>query len=134
MKGVCLCGAIEVLAEDHAEISLCHCSICRRWSGGPMFAVHCGSEVRFSGAEPKTYRSSDWAERGFCDTCGTHLFYHLLPGNEYILPVGLFQDQTFTLASQIFIDEKPEFYAFANETAELTGKQVFEQFAAGGAS
>lgn len=78
----------------------------------------------------KTYRSSEWAERGFCADCGTHLFYHLLPSNEYILPAGLFQNETFHLSSEIFIDEKPDFYQFANDTQKLTRQQVFEQFSA----
>jgi len=129
MKGKCLCGSIEVVADKHEDISLCHCSMCRRWTGGPMFAVHCGTQVSFSGAEPSTFRSSDWAERGFCSQCGTHLFYHLLPNGDYILPAGLFQEQNFKLTSEIFIDEKPAFYEFRNETRKLTGQQVFEQFA-----
>lgn len=94
-----------------------------------MFAVHCGSDVSFVGDAPSKYQSSDWAERGFCSSCGTHLFYHLLPNNEYILPAGLFQDQDFQLSNEIFIDEKPEFYEFSNQTTKLTGQQVFEQFA-----
>lgn len=129
MKGECLCGSVSVSAPDQAEVGLCHCSMCRRWSGGPMFAVHCASGVEFTGDPPKIYRSSDWAERGFCEKCGTHLFYHLLPNDEYILPAGLFQDAHFTLVSEIFIDEKPDFYELRNETEKLTGQQVFAQFA-----
>lgn len=49
----------------------------------------------------------------------------------YYVSAGLFQDQAFELASQIFIDEKPPFYALANQTPTLTGQQVFEQFAGG---
>ncbi len=85
--------------------------------------------MRFRGLTPVAYRSSEWAERGFCPTCGTHLFYHLLPTDEYIVPAGLFQSESFQLASQIFIDEKPDFYELKNETPTLTGQQVFEQFA-----
>jgi len=103
--------------------------MCRRWGGGPMLAVHCRSGVAFAGHAPAVYRSSEWAERGFCPTCGTHLFYHLLPSAEYILPAGLFQDEDFEVTSQIFVDEKPGYYALANETAMLTGEQVFAQFA-----
>ena len=88
-----------------------------------------GKGVRFTGMAPVAYRSSEWAERGFCPTCGTHLFYHLLPTDEYILSAGLFQDQGFELTGQIFIDEKPDFYALKNDTPTLTGQQVFEQFA-----
>ncbi len=96
-----------------------------------MFAVHCGSDVEFLGAEPTTYHSSEWAERGFCDKCGTHLFYHLLPGNQYILPAGIFQEHDFALINEIFIDQKPNYYEMKNETAKLTGQQVFDQFASG---
>ena len=129
MKGKCLCGNIEVEMADHNEVGLCHCSMCRRWAGGPMFAVHGGSDVSFTGETPARYKSSEWAERGFCQNCGTHLFYYLLPANEYMLPAGLFQDQEFTLLSEIFIEEKPEYYEFRNETDKLTGQQVFEHFA-----
>lgn len=96
-----------------------------------MLAVHCGPEVSFTGQQkPSSYQSSDWAERGFCPSCGTHLFYHLLPGDEYILPVGLFEEGAmFRMSEQIFVDEKPVYYEFANETPKLTGQQVFAQFA-----
>ena len=61
--------------------------------------------------------------------CGTHLFYHLLPANEYILPAGLFEDGSdFKMTSQIFIDEKPGYYEFYNATPTMTGEQVFAQF------
>lgn len=129
MKAKCLCGSIEVEASYHSEVGVCHCSTCRRWTGGPMFAVHCGSDVTFTGDTPARYPSSDWAERGFCAKCGTTLFYYLLPTNEYMLSAGLFQDNDFTLTNQIFIDEKPSFYEFSNHTENLTGQQVFEKYA-----
>ncbi|MFN4055228.1 MAG: GFA family protein [Alishewanella aestuarii] len=130
MEGKCLCGAIIVSAPEQQQIDVCHCQMCRRWSGGPMLAVHCGSAVTFSGSiKPAVYQSSDWAERGFCPQCGSHLFYHLLPADEYILPAGLFE-QAFQMHSQIFIEQKPDYYEFANQTPTLTGAEVFAQFAA----
>ncbi len=130
MRGQCLCGSIEVEAPEIAGIDVCHCSTCRRWSGGPMLAVHCGSEVNFTGGEPATFQSSEWAERGFCRNCGTHLFYHLKGNDEYILPAGLFAKQDFQMNSEIFIDEKPAYYTFSNETQKMTGAEVFAMFAA----
>lgn len=94
-----------------------------------MFAVHCGSNVEFRGGKPVTYQSSDWAERGFCPGCGTHLFYHLVPGDEYILPAGLFQNAEFELTNEIFVDEQPAYYQFRNETKKMTGQEVFAQYA-----
>ena len=54
-----------------------------------------------------------------------------MPDGEYFVTAGLFQEQSFELASQIFIDEKPSYYELANETPKLTGREVFEQFANG---
>jgi hypothetical protein len=92
-----------------------------------MLTVDGQGEVAFSGSENITvFRSSPWAERGFCRICGTHLFYRLVSGQLFEIPVGLLGDDArWTLTQQIFIDEKPAFYAFANETRMLTGAEVF---------
>jgi len=131
MKGSCLCGAIEVTAGDQSDVDVCHCTMCRRWGGGsPLFAVHCGQGVTFGGSQkPALYRSSDWAERGFCPTCGTHLFYHFLPTDEYMLSAGIFGDEvSFSLSQQVFFDEKPDFYQFANDTPTMAGDPLTAQF------
>ncbi|MFH4856505.1 GFA family protein [Vibrio diabolicus] len=127
MKGTCLCGAIEVIADAKNEVSLCHCSMCRKWSSGALHAVHCGPNVTFKGAEPKRYQSSDWAVRGFCGECGTNLFYHLLPTGEYILSAGLFDNPDFKLSLEIFTDEKPAYYDLNPTSQKMTSQQVFEQ-------
>jgi len=131
MKGVCLCKSVTIETNDINDLEACHCGMCRRWGGGPFLGVHCGSDITLSGSEfVKTFQSSDWAERGFCGNCGTHLYYHLKPSDEYMVPVGLFQSvEDFTLKQQIFIDKKPSYYAFSNETENLTEQQVFEKFA-----
>ena len=126
--GRCLCGAVEITAKAMpTSVGACHCSMCRTWGGGPLMAVDCGDEVAFSGQENiGTYSSSDWAERGFCTQCGTHLFYRLKQGNNHFMPVGLFDAESkLHFEHQVFIDEKPAYYAFANETKNLTGAEVF---------
>ena len=131
MKGTCLCGAVSLSAPDQLNISACHCSMCQRWGGGPLLAVHCGGEVAITGAASVTvFQSSEWAERGFCAKCGTHLYYRLRDANEYIVPAGFFRDGTqFKFEEQIFIDHKPSYYDFANATARLTEAEVFAKYA-----
>ncbi|WP_432698357.1 GFA family protein [Marinobacterium sp. YM272] len=128
--GHCLCGKVSVTAtlKNH-NVDACHCEICRRWSGGPMLAVACDGEPAFSGeSHIGVFDSSDWAQRGFCKECGTHLFYRLKEGGFYALPVGLLDSADgWTLHAQVFIDEKPGFYAFSQRTAELTGAELFAQ-------
>ena len=74
--GRCLCGKVKfTIGEGVDEIGACHCDMCRRWSGGPMFALHCKGPVEFEGEEHiMRYKSSDWGERGFCGVCGSSLF------------------------------------------------------------
>ena len=131
MKGHCLCGSITVELEDINTFEACHCSMCRRWGSGPLMAVHSNSEVTFTGQESMTvYQSSAWAERAFCNNCGTNLYYHQLGAEGYVLSLGLFQDHpNFDFASQIFVDQKPAYYEFANDTENLTQQQLFDKFA-----
>jgi hypothetical protein len=132
-KGSCLCGATRILAKTMStKVGACHCNMCRKWTGGPLLVVDCGNDVSFEGAENITaFGSSDWGERGFCNKCGSHLFYRLKDSNQYFIPVGLFEDcEGFLFDHQIFIDEKPLFYCFSNETKNMTGAEVLAQFAA----
>lgn len=98
-----------------------------------MLAVHCGPKVQFEGTENITvYASSEWAERAFCKNCGTHLYYKLLSTGEYFVPAGAFESSEFEIVSQIYIDKKPGYYSFANQTPMLTEQQVIERFTSSG--
>ena len=133
MKGACLCGAITIQANTNGQVEVCHCSMCRRWGGGPLLAIHCGTEVTIEGSDHiQAFDSSEWGQRGFCKQCGTHLFYKLKSTGEYIMSAGLFQEETaFALKEQIFIDKKPSYYEFANQTPTMTEAEVFQKFASG---
>ena len=96
-----------------------------------MFAVEFAQGVNFQGAEHITiFSSSDWAERGFCQQCGTHLFYRLTQSGHYALPVGLLDNSsdTWEITEQIFIEQKPAYYSLAEKTKLLTGEEVFAQY------
>ena len=132
-RGSCLCGAVRIAVKTtNNSVGACHCSMCRKWGGGPLLAIECGSDVQFDGTDSiSVFSSSEWAERGFCSKCGSHLFYRLKKEGHYAVPVGLLDDgEQWVFDQQIFIDEKPSFYAFANETKNLTGAEVFAQYSA----
>lgn len=131
ITGHCLCGAVTVRATPvRRHVEACHCTMCRRWSGGAYLGVQCGTAVEFEGEDNVVrYRSSEWAERGFCGRCGTSLFYHYLPIGTYGLLAGLFPDDALMpLNEEIFIDEKPDYYAFAGDTEKMTGAEVMAKF------
>ena len=130
-KGSCLCGAVGIDAESMSKnVGACHCSMCRKWTGGPLLAVDCKDKVKFSGFDNvSVFSSSEWAERGFCSKCGTHLFYRLKQSGQHIIPAGIFDlDAELNFDHQIFIDEKPSYYCFSNETKNMTGEEVFAEF------
>lgn len=129
-SGRCLCGAVSFTADSvETEHHVCHCGMCRRWSGGPVFAA-IASGVRFDGDEHLgRYTSSDWAERGFCRRCGTSLFYHLKPKGIYLIGVGAFDDAAkFRVGGEIYIDMKPPGYALAGDHERLTEAETVARF------
>ena len=78
-QGGCLCGAVRYRAAvAPVRGVICHCTMCRRHSGAPALAfVHfpIGAFTWVKG-EPTRYRSSPYAERGFCPACGSTLTIH----------------------------------------------------------
>lgn len=131
-SGRCLCGAVRFAAtgvETHHHA--CHCGMCRRWSGGAPFFAATTESVEFEGTENLArYESSSWAERGFCRVCGTTLFYFLRPTQAYMMSVGAFDDPSpFQLVLEIFIDRKPEGYAFAGEHPRWTEAETLARLA-----
>lgn len=129
-KGSCLCGAVHFTANTmKTHIGACHCGMCRKWSSGPYMAVDCGTDVQFEGKEHVgVYNSSEWAERGFCKQCGSNLFWRMKHTQQHMMAVGLFDGKPdFTLDHQVFIDKKPDFYSFAEETTDMTEAELFAQ-------
>jgi hypothetical protein len=131
ISGRCLCGAVAFRADvAKREVDICHCSMCRRWSAGPYIGLGYDGVVAFEGADNIcVYKSSEWAERAFCKVCGTSLYYHLLGTDHYSFSANALDDQSgLVLTLQIFIDEKPAYYDFANDTPKLTGAEAFAAF------
>jgi hypothetical protein len=130
--GACMCGAVKFTANAMSKSAgACHCKMCRRWSGGPNMTIDCGSEISFEGEENiGRYKSSEWAERGFCKICGSNLFWRMLETNQHIISAGLIDDETvLNFDHQIYIDHKPDYYEFKNETHSMTEAEVIEAFA-----
>ena len=128
----CLCGKTGlVLKDEEHEVGVCHCKTCQKWSGGPYMTIKQTTQLEIYGeSEVSTYDSSEWAERGFCKHCGTHLFYRLKANSESHIPAGLIKENSqFVLDHEIFIDDKPSFYSFSQETEKFTGEQVAAMFA-----
>jgi hypothetical protein len=79
------------------------------------------------------YRSSDWAERAFCARCGSNLWFRFVPADHHSFLAGLFDlPESFAMWRQIFVDEKPAWYDFAQDTPKMTGAEVIAEAKAQG--
>jgi hypothetical protein len=116
LQGRCLCGAVKFSAEPPAlEMGVCHCGMCRRWSGGAAMFVRCGDTVTVNGEDNLgVYVTSDWGERCFCKMCGTHLLWRARKAPAVSVMAQAFDTpEIFDFVREIYIDEKPANYSFA---------------------
>ena len=132
LTGQCLCGAVRITIEQPRDgIDVCHCRMCQRWGGGPFFSLHSVKQAAMAieGAEHVTaYRSSEWAERAFCKTCGSNLYYHFIPGEHFSFMAGLFDlPDGWAIDEQIFVDEQPAWAQLAADSPRKTGAEVIEE-------
>ena len=91
ITGGCLCGAVQFeVVEEPYQTDYCYCRMCQRSSGSVLttWADIKAHEFRFSRGEIKFYRSSEYAERGFCATCGSTLIQRALKGDWIALATG----------------------------------------------
>lgn len=116
--GRCECGAVrfEIAAALVPPVA-CHCSQCRRTSGhvwaGTLVA---DADLRIEGqAALLWYRSSNMAQRGFCGTCGSSLFYRMDGEGKTSVGAGALDTPTGTrLAKHIFVGDKADYYDIAD--------------------
>lgn len=118
MKGSCLCGAVAFEVDKIPEsYRACHCTSCRK-SGGHYWSAFSVDSADFRFTEDrglKWYRSSDWAERGFCKECGASLFFRPLGKDIIEVAPGSIDGPTGTmLAGHIFVSFKGDYYELAD--------------------
>lgn len=122
LNGKCLCGEVRFTANPNEGAGICHCSMCRQWTGGMFIGVGLEAAPEFEDeAILGVYRSSDWAERVFCRNCGSSILFRTLDGVHQVVSVQCFDDPAqFPLESEIFIDEKPASYALTGQHQKMT--------------
>lgn len=112
--GSCLCGAVtfETSAALRPVVA-CHCSQCRKTSGHYWAATQVPNEALTitKDAGLTWFQSSDWAERGFCNRCGSSLFYRMHGEGSTSIAGGALEGETgLTTAKHIFVKDKGDYY------------------------
>lgn len=112
-KGSCNCGGVKFeIIKPVSDVYVCHCSICRKATGGGGIAVAIVSNDNFSWIEGKELIKTwlkpdhDW-ETSFCVNCGSPL-----PGkndeNASYIPVSLLDSgyEHLQVQAHLFVDSK----------------------------
>lgn len=125
VSGSCLCGAIRLsISAFEDKVTYCHCTQCRKQSGHCYAAVTVkDANIDIEGLDTvRWYRASESAERGFCPTCGSVLFWNPL-GRDTIsvmagcldAPTGLEPD------AHIFVADKGDYYTLDDGLPQYPG-------------
>lgn len=133
MNAACLCGKTRFQAQlKNHDVHACHCSLCRRQSSGVLMTIDVEpNSLQFEDdTYLKLFQSSEWGERGFCRECGTLLFWRTQDGSYCNINVFALdeQPQDLKLTTEIYIDNKPDFYQFKYSREQLTEADVIALF------
>ncbi len=130
-EGGCLCGAVRFTARlTRTDFGACHCAMCRRWTGSALLGISVPSgNIDWQGTQHiATRQTSAWAMRAWCRECGSNLYFRVTHDGPYSgdteLPIGLFDDANgLHFGNEIYIDHKPDSYAYAGEGRKLMTRQ-----------
>ncbi|MEM9968264.1 MAG: GFA family protein [Pseudomonadota bacterium] len=117
--GSCLCGGVTFALSGMIRNSVaCHCVQCRKSSGHYVSATQVdAAQLTILKDDTLTwYRSSKRAERGFCQRCGSSLFWrHEDDGGAVSVMSGALDGKTgIETEKHIFVADKGDYYTIAD--------------------
>ena len=122
--GGCLCGAVryEVRGPLRSVVD-CHCTMCRRTSGHfAAFTATLPENLFLIESEGlRWYRSSASARRGFCETCGSNLFWEPTSGGRVSIAAGTLDLPTeLETVIHVFVEDAGDYYTIRDDLPQRT--------------
>jgi hypothetical protein len=112
--GSCLCGGVSYrVTGKMRDVLACHCTQCAKTTGSFFMATACkpGDLVLEKQDTLRWYRSSPHAERGFCQTCGSSLFWKPAHGRHISITAGTLDQPTgLHVVEQWHVADKSDYY------------------------
>ncbi len=122
-KGQCECGAVAFEVKNlRAAVTFCHCGQCRRTSGHHWAATNAPiADLTFTRDDGlRWYASSDWAKRGFCQHCGSSLFYRMNDEDGIGIAAGCIDTpHDLKPGKHIFCADKGTYYNIADDAPHI---------------
>ena len=119
VKGSCECGSVQFELSGKLRPSIaCHCTQCRKQSGHYWSATQVKTVDLNLTQEGglKWYRSSSIAQRGFCQGCGSSLFWRLDGEDTTSVGSGTLDGPTgIETAKHIYVADKGDYYDITDD-------------------
>ena len=116
--GSCLCGAVRFRTKGQLRgVIYCHCTQCRKQSGHFVAATSSTDiDLEIEGADKVAwYAASSNAKRGFCNVCGSLLFWKLQSHDSTSIMAGSFDNPSGLAGSHhIFVADKGDYYSIGD--------------------
>jgi hypothetical protein len=114
LQGSCLCGGVRFeVAEPFISVSQCHCTNCKKISGGVGTASGRARTEAISVLEGRdlieTFQPREGTAKSFCRTCGSNLFGGGWPESEH--------SSVRLSAIDSGLEQKPEAHTFVRSLA-----------------
>lgn len=123
--GSCLCGAVKYQINGPLRpVVACHCSQCQKTSGHYVAATNAKRE-HFELLEEqglKWFSSSAGIRRGFCQECGSNLFWDKVSSPGISIFAGtLDQPSGLQLVEHIYVEQKADYYTIEDQLPQRQG-------------
>lgn len=118
--GSCLCGDVRFeLRGPLDDVIVCHCTQCRKQTGHQWASTHTADAdlCVTSSRSLRWYRSSETAQRAFCDRCGSTLFWNRDGSAVTSVCTGVINGPTgLAIAGHIFVADRGDYYTLGEPT------------------
>lgn len=130
ITGRCMCGAVTAKATiSRPFLAVCHCDMCRQQTSSMFMSLTVDEGTLSFDGPLKTFRSSDWAARGFCEICGSTVFYSTIADGARHPAAGLFADiDDVPLKFEFYTDTCPAGHALTGDHRRLTKDETIAMF------
>lgn len=130
-EGRCPCGAVRFsISPPTLFFAHCHCQYCREAHGAAFVSWVGAAAARFrfqpASREPRWYQSSVQSRRGFCENCGTTLFFAstLCPGEMHVTRASIRGDIDREPQCHVFYDQHVAWIAIGDELPRYTSNDL----------
>jgi hypothetical protein len=124
-NGGCLCGAVRYRVRGPLrDVVSCHCTQCRRTSGHFVAATAARSAdvILLEDRGLRWYTASNDTRRGFCDHCGSSLFWEPAEGGHISIMAGSLDDETgLKTVAHICVETAGDYYRIGDGVTQIEG-------------